>query len=53
MENIIIVLVITIAMGFLSAKIAEGKRRDQTVWFILGALFGLIAVIVISLLPAL
>ena len=38
MQTIIIVLVIAIAMGFLCAKIAEGKRRHKTVCFILDAL---------------
>ncbi|MGH1397322.1 MAG: hypothetical protein ACRAVC_25295 [Trichormus sp.] len=50
MEQIIFLL-IWIAMGFVCSKIAENKHRDKTVWFILGVLGGLIAVVVISVLP--
>jgi uncharacterized membrane protein YeaQ/YmgE (transglycosylase-associated protein family) len=45
------ILLICIAMGFLASRIAENKRRDKTIWFILGFLGGLIAVLVVSFLP--
>ena len=50
MEQLII-LIVCIGMGFLASKIAENKRRDKTIWFILGFIGGLIAVVVVAFLP--
>ncbi len=38
--------------GWACYSIAESKKRNKELWAILGALFGFIAVIIISVLPA-
>ncbi|MFN5136932.1 MAG: hypothetical protein ACK6CP_05645 [Pseudanabaena sp.] len=38
--------------GWACYSIAESKKRNKELWAILGVLFGFIAVIIISVLPA-
>lgn len=47
----IVLFIFWVVFGAVAALIAKGKNRDQTLWFILGILGGIITVIVISLLP--
>ncbi|MGB3511758.1 MAG: hypothetical protein WBA93_21475 [Microcoleaceae cyanobacterium] len=41
-----------VCCGVSCAIIAEKKYRDQTLWFFLGILFGVFALVAIALLPA-
>lgn len=41
-----------ICCGVCCAIIAEKKYRDQTLWFFLGILFGVFALVTIALLPS-
>ena len=51
MENLLLIIV-WLAFGFATMKIAQSKGHDKTLWFILGVLFGIFSLIVIALLPA-
>ena len=51
MEHLIMILV-WIAFGYTTMKIAQSKGHDKTLWFILGVLFGIFSLIIIALLPA-
>ena len=44
-------LILAVVWGILCHNIARSKNRNQELWAILGFLFGIFAVIVISLLP--
>ena len=39
------------AMGYITASVARMKNRDSVFWFIMGVLFGLLAIGVVALLP--
>ncbi len=47
----VIGLIIAIAFAFGCRKIAENKGRGATLWTVLGFFFGLIALIIIAILP--
>jgi hypothetical protein len=47
----LIYLILWAALGFVAMKIAEKKGRDTTLWLVIGVLFGIIAVIIVALLP--
>jgi heme/copper-type cytochrome/quinol oxidase subunit 3 len=49
--NLTILLIISVAMGFVCQQVAQKKGRNPTLWLVVGFLFGIIAVIIISLLP--
>lgn len=44
-------LLLSVLLGILCHNIAQSKNRNKELWAILGFLFGIFAVIVISLLP--
>ncbi len=45
-----VLLFITCLWGYIGYKIAQKKGRNPTVWCILGVLFGMVAIIILSLL---
>ena len=47
-----LIIVFGAVFAYICAQIAEKKGRSQATWMLLGFLFGLFAVITISLLPA-
>lgn len=49
----ILLLIFWVCCGFGCAQIAADKNRDSAVWFILGVLFGVLALATISVLPPL
>ena len=51
MQTFLIILS-AIFLGYGCSQIARRQGRNPTIWFILGVLFGLLALIVIALLPA-
>lgn len=51
MEIAIIVIIISVFTGIVSAVIAKDRNRDQGGWFILGFIFNLFGMIAIALLP--
>ena len=48
---IIIIIIVSVFTGVVSAVIAKDRNRDQVGWFILGFLFNLLGMIAIALLP--
>lgn len=50
---IIVLVVIALFCGITSAAIADAKNRLSMVWFLLGLLFGVFALLVIAVLPSL
>jgi len=50
--GVIVYIVVALAFCYFCAKIAIGKNRSPLLWAILGAVFPLIALIVVALLPA-
>ncbi len=44
-------LLLSVLLGILCHNIAQTKNRNKELWAILGFLFGIFAVIIISLLP--
>ena len=49
--EVLIYLILWVAFGFVAMKIAEKKGRNTTLWLGVGCLFGIIAVIIVALLP--
>jgi len=47
-----LLVAVSICCGFCCAIIAEKKHRDLNLWFYLGILFGIFALITIALLPS-
>ena len=43
---------LAIVIGFGCSKVAAAKGRGTTLWFVLGFLFTIVALIVIALLPS-
>ena len=48
---IVMMIVYTVAFGMLSAIIATSKNRDGGSWFIIGALLGVIGLIMAAAMP--
>ena len=48
-----LVILIVLALGFIAAWIAHTKGRNVGVWFVLGCLFGILALPIIVCLPKL
>ncbi len=48
----IIALIISVIMGLLSAYFAKKRNRNPIRWFLIGATFGLIGVLILLILPA-
>ena len=54
MDNtLFFILAFSLLLGFAGIKIAESKNRRPGLWFVLCFLFGIIATIILVLLPAL
>ncbi len=48
--EILIVVIVGALMAWLCAEMAKTRKRDTTLWAIMGFLFGLIAVIILALI---
>lgn len=49
--NLLNIILFWIFFGFLGAYVARKKGRNQRTWFILGLVFGILAVLVVWILP--
>jgi hypothetical protein len=49
--NGIVLLFLWAAMGFVCMQIAQKKGRNQIFWLVVGVLFGIVAVLIVALLP--
>lgn len=46
-----ILLLLWAAMGFVAMQIAQKKGRNPALWMVVGVVFGIFAVLTVSLLP--
>jgi hypothetical protein len=51
MAELVFILIYAGICGAACASIAEGKGRNGQTWFFLGAIFGLIALAIIAVMP--
>jgi len=49
--EMLILVALWVCCGFACANIAGNKNRSSQTWFFLGVLFGIFAVVTISMLP--
>lgn len=48
--ELLIILIVSALFAWLCAEMAKTRKRDTTVWAIMGFLFGLISVIILALI---
>ena len=49
--ELIVALLLWAALAFVCMQIAQKKGRNPTLWFVIGILFGIFAVLVVAFLP--